>query len=550
MSTIIINKTEFFKLLGKKLSDKEIEEKISMMGVSVEDIRENEFDLEVFPNRPDLLSTYGLARFVSVFLGISKKLKSYNAKKSDYIINVENPIAEWPYTATAVVKGLKLNNEKIKEIINIQEKLSTTLLRNRKKGGIGIYPLDKIKFPVKFTAAFPDKINYKPLECNKILSANEILKEHPIGKAYNHIVKDWKKLPLFIDSNNNIMSMPPIVNSHDMGKIDENTTNVFIESTGIDFKTINIALNIIVSAISDMGGEIYQTKLIYKNKTYYTPDFKPNEIKLNVDYVNKNLGLELKQKEVISLLQKMSYNTKKLKNDIIILVPAYRYDIIHPIDLVEDIAIAYGFDNILPKIKPIATIGEESESEILRRKISNLLIGLKYLEVHPYNLINLEAQTNLMNVKLNCVKLANSLSQEYNSLRTWILPSLINILKENKHNEYPQNIFCSGSVFKYDNNKDTGIREDLYVSLLACHSSANFTEIKQILDYLSNCFSFNYEIEEKEHGSFISGRSGVIIINKKEVGIIGEINPKVLENFGLEMPVAALELNLEELFCL
>src|SRR3989338_2462293 len=219
MPTITVNKKEFLKNIGRKLSDEEIEGKISMMGVAVEEIKDNEIIIEVFPNRPDLLSEYGLARAVSTFLGISKGIKKYTVNKSNYILKVEKTLENWPYAVAAVVKGLTLNDQKIREIIQIQEKLGITFLRNRKKGGLGLYPLEKIKFPIKFTSEFPNKIKYRPLEYPEVLSADEILEKHPTGIKYKHLVQGWKKTPIFIDSKNIIMSMPPIINSHDVGKI-------------------------------------------------------------------------------------------------------------------------------------------------------------------------------------------------------------------------------------------------------------------------------------------------------------------------------------------
>ncbi len=548
MPTISVNKKEFLKLVGKHLSDEQIEEKISMMGVAIEEVKENEIIVEVFANRPDLLSQYGLARAASTFLGVSKGLKNYRVNKSKYVVNVAGTLNDWPYAVTAVVKGLKLNDEKIKEIIQIQEKLGTTFLRNRKKGGIGLYPLDKIIFPVKFTSELPEKIKYRPLEYPKIINALEILEKHPTGREYKHIVNGWKKFPIFIDAKGTIMSMPPIVNSHDVGKITENTTEVFIECTGTNFKTINIALNIIICVLSDMGGRVYGTKLNYGNKIYITPELKPSEIKVDVDYINKRIGLGLKNSEIFRLLEKMGYGVKTRNKELIAFVPAYRADVIHKIDLAEDVAIAYGYDNLKPEILKVATIAEENKFEIFKRKVANILIGLSLIEVHSYNLVSKEAQTNKMNVNFKVVELANSLSEEYNILRYWMLPSLLHMFKENKHNEYPQNIFGFGNSFKYDNNKDSGISESVKVGIGLSSTNANFTEAKQILDSLCKALDIKYSIKAELHNSFIPGRFGRIIIRDLDVGFIGEVHPQVLENFSLEMPTSALEIDLIELF--
>jgi len=548
MPTINVNKKGFLKLISKRLTDQEIEEKISMMGVSVENVTENEIVVEVFPNRPDLLSEYGLARAASTFLGTSNGLKKYKVHESSYVLNVQGTVGEWPYAVAAVVKGLRFDDGKIKEVIQLQEKLGGTFLRNRKKGGIGLYPLDKIRFPIRFTSELPDKINFRPLEFPKAISGRDILELHPTGKEYKNIIANWKKFPIFVDAKNVVMSMPPIINSHDVGKITEDTIDVFLEVTGKDLNVINKALNIMAASLSDMGGRIYNVKLVYGNKSYNSPNLNPEEVKIDVNYINTRIGLNLKPSEVSRLLEKMGHGVKKKGKDVFALVPAYRADIIHQIDLAEDVAIAYGYDNLKEEIPNVATIGEESRFEVFKRKVAGVLVGLGLLEVHTYNLINKETQTTKMNTNLKCVELANSLSEEYNTLRAWMIPSLVQVLKENKHNEYPQNIFGYGNVFKYEENTETGTTEATRLGIVLCHTNANFTEIKQVLDVITKALDIKYEVKETEHNSFIEGRVGRISVRGADIAYIGEINPIVLDNFGLDMPVVALEINLTELF--
>src|SRR3989344_1909948 len=548
MPTINVNKKAFLKLISKRLTDQEIEEKISMMGVSVENVTENEIVVEVFPNRPDLLSEYGLARAISTFLGTSKGLKNYKVNKSKYVLNVQGTVSNWPYAVAAVVKGLKFDDNKIKEVIQLQEKLGGTFLRNRKKGGIGLYPLNEIRFPIKFTSELPDKINFRPLEFPKSISGRDILDLHPTGKEYKNIIANWKKFPIFIDAKNVVMSMPPIINSHDVGKITEDTIDVFLEVTGTDLNVISKALNIMAASLADMGGRIYNVKLVYGNKSYNGPNLKPEEVKIDVNYINKRIGLNLKSGEISRLLEKMGHGVKKKGKEIFALVPAYRSDIIHQIDLAEDVAIAYGYDNLKEEIPNVATIGEESRFEVFKRKVAGVLVGLGLLEVHTYNLINKETQTTKMNTNLKCVELANSLSEEYNTLRAWMIPSLVQVLKENKHNEYPQNIFGYGNVFKYEENTETGTTEATRLGIVLCHTNANFTEIKQVLDVITKALDIKYEVKETEHNSFIEGRVGGISVRGVYIADIGEINPIVLDNFDLDMPVVALEINLTELF--
>lgn len=544
MAVITVNKKEFLNLVGKKLSDKQIEDAINKIGMDFEEMNGNEIIVDITANRPDLLSQCGLARAVSSYLGIKKGLRKYDVKKEKYVIKAEGLPSEWPYVAGAVVKGLKLSDEKIKEIIQLQEKLDATFLRNRKKGGLGIYPLEGIKWPVKFKGVTPNKVRFRPLEFPRVVGLKEILEQHKTGRKYAHIMKGWKKCTVFIDADDKIMSMPPIINSHDLGKVTEKTTNVFVEATGTDFNAVMKSLNIFVASLADMGGKVYANKVIYGKKSFYSPDFKPEEFKFDVNYINKLIGFNLKLNDMNKMLLKMGYGLSKNKN--CALVPAYRADVLHQTDLAEDIAIAYDYDNLKPEIPKVATIANESKIEVFKKKVANILVGLGLLEVHTYNLTSKHNQVDRMNCDIKCVELANALNEDYNVLRAWVTPSLLQILSENKHNEYPQNLFGFGDVFKYDSKEESGVSEDCRLSVVLCHSSSNFTEIKQVLDVLAKSLDFSYKIKEVNHGSFIPGRVGRVSVNNKDVAYIGEVHPQVLENFELEVPVVALEINLSE----
>ena len=244
MPTINLKRKSVESLLGRKLSPLDIE-KIPMLGVSLEFINNEEIVIETFINRPDYLSEQGFTRALSSFLGIKTGLKKYEAKKSDYLVVVDPSVnGIRPITLCAVVKNLKLDDEKIKEIIKMQEKLDISYCRNRKKASIGIYPLEKIKFPVHYKALHPQQIIFQPLEINQKLNANEILEKHPTGRKYSHLLHQYSQYPVFIDSNNNIMSLIPIINSHLTGRVTTSTKEVFIECSGYDINTVNTLLNI------------------------------------------------------------------------------------------------------------------------------------------------------------------------------------------------------------------------------------------------------------------------------------------------------------------
>ena len=380
MTILTLNRKELESHIGK--ITKEVEEKITMFGTPIEKITETEFSVEVFPNRPDLLSMHGFVRSISEFMDKKIKLTDYKTKKpqKDYKVTIEKSVKKVrPYTVCAIVKNLKLDNQKIIEIIDIQEKLHGSYGRDRKKLAIGIYPLEKIKLPIKFLAKRPEDIKFIPLGISRPLTGRQILSQHPSGREYGNLLKDAEAFPIFEDANKEILSLPPIINSEKTGKITEDTKDIFIECSGFDFEYLMKTLNMITCTMINMGAEVYEMEIINEGekKKYQTPDLTPEKMKFSAGNLNKILGLDLNKKELKGYFGKMGIIFK----DNHVLIPPYRTDILHEIDLAEEIAISYGYDNFTSQIPDISTIVEEDKTSIMKKKISEILIGLGMLEI-------------------------------------------------------------------------------------------------------------------------------------------------------------------------
>ncbi|MEM0465585.1 MAG: phenylalanine--tRNA ligase subunit beta [Candidatus Pacearchaeota archaeon] len=549
MAIITLNRKELEKNIGKITKD--LEEKITMFGTTIEEISDDEISIEIYPNRPDLLSLQGFIRAMLNFLEKRQNIPEYIVEKpeKDFKVIIDKSVKKVrPFTACAIVKNLKFDEERIKNIIDIQEKLHLVFGRNRKKLAIGIYPLEQIKLPIRFLAKKPEEIKFQPLEFPKEINGRQILSQHPKGREFGYLLDNCEVFPIFQDANNEILSMPPIINSHKTGKIKNETKEIFIECSGFNIEYLKKALNIIVTALSDMGGKIISMEIIdeKENKKYLTPILELEKKEFSIDFVNKTLGLNLNEKQIKPLLEKMGLGYEKDKERYYALIPSYRTDIIHEIDIVEDIAIAYGYENFIPEIPKISTIGEEDIMAILKRKISELLIGLNMLEISTYHLTTKEIEYKKLGFKEygDIIEIIDS-KTENNILRTSLLSQSIKILSENSDASYPQKIFEIGKVFYEDDSKETGIGEKENLCISICHDKANFTEIKQILDYLSRMLDFKYEIKEITHPTFIDGRCGQVIINKKIAGVIGEVHPNVLKNNKIKMPVSSIEINIE-----
>jgi phenylalanyl-tRNA synthetase beta chain len=545
MANITFSRKIFEKEIGKL--DEKMQEKISMFGTPLENFDERDIEIEVFANRPDLLSYQGFKRCFLPFLGKKSGMKKYelNKPEKDYQVIIDSSAKEVrPYTACAIIKGLKLDEDKIKEIIEIQEKLHVTMGRKRKKIAIGIYPLEKIKLPITLKALEPDHIKFIPLESEKEMSGLQILQKHPTGKEYSHLLAGKSKFPVFVDSENTILSMPPIINSQNTGKVTNNTKDIFIECSGFDFKTLKKCLNILVLVFADMGGKIYQMELKGAPEKV-SPIFESEKMKISLENVNKTIGTNIDEKKIKILLENMGHNynykTKEVE------IGPWRTDILHEVDLIEDVAIAYGYQNLNPEIPKISTIGKENPEEIIKRKISEILSGLNFLEVSNYHLTNKQDQFTKMGIpekqEKGFIELENS-KTDYNILRKDLSSYLLKNFSENVDSEYPQRIYEIGIVFNPEKKEED---EKLALAI----TPGNFTEAKQVIEYLFRSLHLKITFEEADLSvltHFIEGRTAKIVLDKKEIGLIGEIHPKILKNWKIKMPIALLEIDLKEIF--
>ncbi|MBI4147275.1 phenylalanine--tRNA ligase subunit beta [Candidatus Woesearchaeota archaeon] len=543
MPTVTLNKAVVEKLVGKELPLEQLKDRISMLGTDLESVEGNEIIVEIFPKRPDLLSEQGFARAFSSFIGVKTGLRQYHIKESGQKVIIDPSVKGIrPHTACAIVKGLKFDEENLRQVIQIQEKLHVTYGRNRKKVAIGIYPMEKITFPITYKADHPKNIKFKPLEAHREMTAVEILEEHKAGKEYGHLLLGMPKYPFFIDAKGEILSMPPVINSDKTGRVTDETRDVFVECSGFNFEVLSTCLNMIVTALADMGGEIYSLKLESADGAKVTPNLTPTKMKLDLPYVNKRLGLHLSEAEAGKLLEKMGYGFEKGQ----VMIPAYRADILHQVDFIEDIAIAYGYENFQEEIPNVATIGEEDAFEKFARKVRELLVGLQLLEVKNFHLTTKEDLTIKINGVTEPIPLKNAIG-DHNHLRNAVLPSLMKNLAENQHHEYPQNIFEIGRIF-FPGNNETGVMEAEHLSVVLCHDKTDFTEIRQVLETLIRALGLGCAVKESEHSSFIPGRAGDIMVDGKRIGIIGELHPQVITNWQLMMPVVCFELDLGELY--
>jgi phenylalanyl-tRNA synthetase beta chain len=561
MPTIDVDYVEFERLLGVDLRGDmaKLDEILSWVKSEVKLYNEQEGVLSIEikdTNRPDLWGIEGLVRALRGFLNHQKGPKLYGAAKPIVDVNVDQRLRSIrPFICCSIVKSVKLTDIIIRGLMHLQDKLDQTYGRNRQKTSIGIYDYDLISPPLNYTVTEPSAISFVPLGFEEKMNLSEILERHPKGVEYGYIVKKHDVYPILLDSKRKVLSFPPIINSNDLGKVTEETRNLLVEVTGTVHKTVLNTLNLVTLALIDQGGNAsastvrYPDDAFYSSKKVVTPDFRSTRVDLSVEYTNRLLGLPLKPERIADLLLTAGFGVENVsESTVTVVVPCYRVDVMHQVDLMEDVAIAYGYNSIEPLWRELPTTGRERPEQRMIDVAREFMVGLGYQEILTYTLTNSESLFDKMNrEKTRVVEIANPKVATMTCLRNWLLPSLLEFLGNNQSVEFPQKIFELGEVTFLDETRETKTRDEEWLAAATTHSNASFTEIKSALDAFFMNLGVEWQIKETNHPSFVEGRVGAAMVGGTAVGVLGEVNPQVLEAWKLENPVAAFEINMHEI---
>ncbi|MEM4662903.1 MAG: phenylalanine--tRNA ligase subunit beta [Candidatus Diapherotrites archaeon] len=543
MPTIEISKKDLEMLVGKKLSIDELDKKaMPFVKADISEAQGDALRLEIKDtNRPDLLSVEGIARELRGLYGKSLGLPRFKVYNGNVSVDVDPKlIGIRPRGAYAIAKNVKVTEHFLKQMIQLQEKICETFGRKRKEIAIGLFDYDKISGNLKYYAADPST-KFVPLDFKEKLTLKEILELHPKGQEYGKLISSFKKYPLLVDAKGEVLSMPPIINSDYSGKVTTRTRNLFIDITGFDQKIINTALDIVCAALYDRGARIESVLVKYKDEQILTPHMRPRKIKVPLSLIESIWGEKVASNRLKMFAAMKRMDCRINKGFMEVLYGSYRADILHAVDIVEDLLIASDYNKLKPEKVLIPCRGAELKERRDINALREVCIGLGLQEVLTYTLTSKEKQSKYMLLSdADLVELENPVSSEYSVIRKSILPELLSMLSKNKHREYPQKVFEVGKVVV---KKNDDFEEKTLVSIAISHPKANFNEIKSIFDSICDSMGLKYKVEKTDQPSFEKGFCAIAKIDNK-IAALGVVRREVLKNFGLEMPVAALEMEI------
>ena len=545
---VITFKYQDLKDLGIDMEKDELIDTLPMMASDIEDFDDEEIKVEFFPNRPDNLSVEGVARSFKGFIGQEIGFPDYKIEESGEYVTVESDVAAIrPYIGFAKIDNVDFTGDKLKYIMDFQENLHWVIGRDRKKVAIGIHNADVVESPFKYIATPKDANAFVPLEKDTEMTPDEILTQHDKGKDYAHLIEDFDKYPLILDKDDNVLSMPPIING-ELTKIREDTKNIIVDVTGTDERAVNQALNIICCSFAEVGGQIKTMEVRYEDKTIVSPDLTAQIMNVHVDTANQLIGgTELTDEDIKGLLLKARFDAEVINdNEVKVSIPAYRVDILNEVDIVENIAIQYHINSIEAELPDINTVAYENNWFKSESTIREVMVALGFQEVMSLMLTNEEAHYEKMNQEEKPhVQVARPITIDRTMIRTSLINSLMEFLEDNKHEDLPQKIFEIGDVMYMDETKENKTVASKKLAALICHSTANFTEIKSVMTTVLSNIGYSMEISDSENKTFIAGRAADVSGESEKgtiKGFFGEVSPEVITNFTLEYPVIAFEI--------
>jgi phenylalanyl-tRNA synthetase beta chain len=563
MPKIDVNERLFFQVLGKKMGREELVALLPAAKAELEDWPEGEGVLRIElndTNRPDLWSTMGLARQLKIYISGKVPVYPFFSRSGESKDTGETRVVVGaglreirPYIASFVAEGMKITDAMLREIIQSQEKLCGNYGRKRKTIAMGVSRADLLSWPVRYDAADPEKTRFVPLDFARPLSMREILKEHPKGREYGHIVSGFGRFPLLSDAKGEVLTFPPVINSALIGGVQVGDSTLFIDLTGPDLDTILTACAITACDFADMGFAIRPVTVEYPFDTPYgrrivTPFSFQKDVEVDLSAVEKRLGDSFTTEEAAALIRKMGSSARVKGHRIVVSPPEYRNDFMHPVDAIEEIMIGRGMESFPPVMPREFTIGRLTAEEARARIVRDIMVGLGYQEmIYNYLGSRRDFVERMGTGGEEVVEIANPMAESCDIIRNSIIPNLLASEAVSANAAYPHRIFEAGKVVVKDPSDNQGCRTLNNLGLLWADREVGFNEVDAHIMALFYYLSVEPALSPAEDPRFIPGRAAEIRIEGKRIGLMGEIHPRVLESWGIQMPCAAAEITLDDL---
>lgn len=541
MPVINFKRSDLCTMLGRDVPAETLVERIPMIGADMHDTEGDTDDMSVefFPDRPDLYSVEGLARAMRAFLDIEPGMKTYPVADSDIEVIVDDSVKSVrPYFLCGVVRDVEVTDEFLRSLMELQEKLHITIGRKRSKLAIGIHDLSKVVPPFTYRLAEPHSIRFVPLAMDEEMDLAEVLERNEKGREYNRLLEGMDEYPVILDADGRVLSFPPIINGR-LTTVTVGRHDLFIDVTGNDRKAVKGALDIVATALAERGGRIETVVMHDSGETFRSPDLSPSVRRISASACDRFLGRDLRPDGIVECLRRMGLDASADGDDVTVTIPSVRLDVMHDVDVYEDVATGYGFDRFGGPYEVSQTPGSLLPETTFSEGVRDVMLGMGFTEVNTLTLSNQRDEFSISGLpEVDVVRILNPITEDHTCLRAYLAPSLVRILRHNKHRDLPQRIFETGYVVR-------DARTALHLCAMATASKVPFTEVKSWTEAFLRETGIEYGLEPCDYPTFVPGRGALVVSGGETIGMFGEMAPSVVVDYGITHPIGFFELDLE-----
>lgn len=544
MPVVTFRRPDICRVIGQDVPMDELTERMPMMGGDLDAVEGEDITIEWFPDRPDLLMLEGTGRALRGFLGKGDAAPSYEVQPARTELRVDESVAAVrPHAALCFVRGVPFDEDYVKLVVDAQEKITLAPGRRRKKIAVGIHDARALEGPFTYTCVGRDEKPFEPLQWDGPLTPSEIVERHPKGQEFGHLLPS-DRFPVFLDGEGEVLSMPPVINAA-RTTVTTATKDLLIDVTGTDAQAVRRTVALLASGFAERGGTIEAVTVHDAGGRWDCPDLRPTEHVLHADDVRRLLGIALEGDDLAAALRRMGHDAEPYENKVLVRTPAWRFDILHPVDLMEDVAIGYGFENFQGTLPATMTFGGALAHQDTEEALRDLLVGHGIHEARTLTLTDPSAQWSWWGQESQpAVRLRNPVVEDQTILRQRLVPSLLQVLAANRHRSLPQRLFELGYVVV---EEDGSWRNRMRLGVVECAAKTGFSEAKGLAEAVARDMGVETTLEAADEPGFIAGRQGALVVAGHRVGHFGELHPETVVRFRLGAATTALELDVEAL---
>jgi phenylalanyl-tRNA synthetase beta chain len=518
------------------LTPKQLESLAFDYGIEAE-IKEDTIEVEVTAERPDLLSAEGFTRAMNTFT--SREIRSVPSKlpESGLVITVAKDVRKLrPYIGALVAENVRIDSVGLRELISFQDKVCQTFGRQRKKIAVGVYDLSKIEGNINYSIESKHSVSLIPLNSQEEMTAQQILTEHPVGIKYADALPDGEYIPVLRDESGQILSIPPIINAHGVGKVTPEASRLFVDVTGTSERAVKEMLNIIAHNFLDIGAQVKTVTTEYPENSVVSPSLELTRLPYSLENINKVIGTNISELELQKFLQKMDLLVDDRQ---FVGIPSYRTDIIGEVDIAGDLLIAIGLDNLKPNFGNIKKErGKSNSIKDFTFQLSDIAKRVGLTEIKSLILTDPE---RLDLFSGNYIQTGNAKSRTFSAVRTSLQPGIIEVLAQNITAPKPINVYEVGETLHLSQEGD--VYETISWGFASLGSQASFTIAKSYIQTILKALDITYDLTECNEERYIVGRSAFINVQGIKIGHFGEIHPRILDHFSFPEPICSGEID-------